>query len=1256
MKILMMTNTYAPMVGGIEESIRSFTFEFERLGHEVVIVAPECAGAPLDEVGVIRLHAIQNFNHSDFSIALPMSSLLPELMKTFMPDIIHCHHPFWMGDIALRLSSQFRIPLIFTYHTMFEQHMHYLPVQNEGVKRFIIELFTGYSNLSTQVIVPSESVRAILLERGVTAPMEVVPTGVDLQKFSKGNREIIRKRLGIPLNSIVIGHVGRLALEKNLEFLSRSVAAYLKKEPEMHFLVAGGGPLEALVKKIFDEQGIGKRLHLAGVLKGQDLVNCYHAMNIFTFASLSETQGIVLVEAMAAALPVVAIDAPGVREVVKDGYNGRLIFGEDQSNFLAALSWCLKQPLSEFERMRENAIATTKEFAVDRCANRMLNIYQEVRVKEYASPDHKNSAWYSLVDRLKNEWDMFKNMMQSGGAAISDTTNSKKPIARKVRGVFLHLPRLLSLSEWSAKILRLPRIEEAETKPGIVLIQIDGLSLSQFKKALADKKMPFLNGLFQKEFYKLYPQYPGLPSSTPSVQGELFYGVKQIVPAFAFFDREAKKIFRMYDSEAVLEIERRLALQGQGLLEGGSSYSNIYSGGAQESHFCATSLGWSKIWKEINPVKFVIFAITRLPSVVRMLVLTVWEVALGIIDFGRGILKGENFKKELKFIYLRALICVLLRELVALGAKIDIARGLPIIHLNLLGYDELAHNRGPSSGSAHWSLRGIDRAIEKIYREALHSSHRSYDVWIYSDHGQEDTVSYAMQYGRSVQEAVVEVLKEFDATAEFFPFVDKNGEQLQRARFLGLSFIEKIFGSASPAQDNSLEKKLIVTAIGPTGNIYLPREMSKDEKHQLARALVAKAKIPVVLLPEMEGQVRVWTDEGEFRLPQDAEKIFGKDHPFLKQVTKDLMSVCHHANAGDFTFMGFRPGAKPMTFPIENGSHAGPGPEETNGFALLPIDIIPGQREQKYLTPTDLRVATLRFLKRPIPQELKQYSEIIFPEKTKAAPDTIRIMTYNVHSCVGMDGKISPERIARVIGRHDPDIVALQELDIGRERTGKVDQPHSIAKELEMFYHFHPSVVSDDERYGNAVLSRYPMELIRAGRLPGITKKSKAEPRGAIWAVINIAGTKINFFNTHLGLSFGEGASQTKALLGSEWMVHPGCRGPVILCGDFNALPNSQLCRNIKKTLRDAQGELDNHSLKATWFSHYPVGRIDHVFIGPELEVAHAEVSRTHLDKIASDHLPLIVDIKLKQSVELIHGTATVKPEVIPQYNIPRYN
>ncbi|MFH1061987.1 MAG: glycosyltransferase [Candidatus Omnitrophota bacterium] len=1231
MKILMMTNTYAPMVGGIEESIRSFTQEFEKLGHEVLIVAPECQGAPPDEIGVIRLRAIQKVSRSNFSIALPMSSLLPELMKKFKPDIIHCHHPFWIGDIALRLSGQFHIPLVFTYHTMFEQHMHYLPIQTIAIKRFIIELFAGYANLANQVIAPSESLRAILLERGVKTPIAVVPTGVDLQKFSKGEGNVIRKRLAIPLDAIVIGSIGRLALEKNLEFLSRSVAEYLKKSQKVHFLIAGEGPLEDMIKKIFNDQGLGKRLHLAGSLHGQDLVDCYHAMNIFAFASLSETQGIVLVEAMASGVPVVAVDAPGVREVVKDGYNGRLIFKDNQINFSQAIAWCVNQPASAFEQMRQNAKETTKEFTADLCAKKMLKTYQEVMIKEYVSPNHKNNPWKSLTGRLKNEWGMFKNMMQAGGAAIADTKILKTPAAKKTTGWFRNIPRLLSLSEWSAKLLRLSRVEGAETEPGLVFIQIDGLSGLQLKKALANKQMPFLNKLFQKKYYRLYTHYSGLPSSTPSVQGELFYGIKQIVPAFAFFDQASNKIFRMYDSEAVLEIEQRLAKQGQGLLEGGSSYANIFSGGAQESHFCATSLGWSKIWQDVNPINFIILAATHLFSVARMFVLIVWEMILGVVDFSRGILKKENFQKEFKFIYLRTLICILLRELVTLGAKIDIARGLPIIHLNFSGYDELSHNRGPSSKSAHWTLRGIDRAIEKIYNKALHSPHRSYDIWIYSDHGHEDAVSYEVKYNRSVQDAIAEIFKDFDATFDFLKPLHEDGEQLQRARFLGLSFIEKIFTKAIFDQDKSLNKKLAVTAIGPTGNIYLSRVMSKEEKQRFARELVDKAKIPVVMLPEEPGKVRFWTEEGEFSLPQDAEKILGQNHPFLAPLTEDLIRVCNHPNAGDFTFIGFKAGDKPITFPIEHGAHAGPGTEETNGFALFPIDIIPRQRERKYLTPMDLRFAALRFLKRPMPQGGKQYFENFIPKKLELVPKTIRIMTYNVHSCIGMDGKISPKRIARVIGRHEPDIVALQELDMGRKRTGGVDQPLLIAKALEMMYHFYPSVVVDDEeRYGNAVLSRYPIELIRTGRLPGAIKISRAEPRGVLWTVISIAGIRINFLNTHLGFLPREGMRQTKALLGLEWVAHPVCDGPIILCGDFNALPNSQICRNIKQVLRDAQEELENHSPKGTWSSHYPIRRIDHVFISPEIEVTNVEVSRTDIDKISSDHLPLIVDIKFK--------------------------
>ncbi|MBF0479151.1 MAG: glycosyltransferase [Candidatus Omnitrophica bacterium] len=1198
----MMTNSFTPMVGGIEQSIQSFTDRFEKLGHQVIIVAPEAEGAPPDEEGVVRIRAIQNFNHSNFSMALPMSGLLPELMKQYQPDIVHSHHPFWMGDIALRLCRQNHIPLVFTYHTMFEHHMHYLPVQNEGMRRFVIELTAGYANLADQVIAPSQSVQDLLVERGVLSPITVVPTGIDLKKFANGQGSVIRKRWGIPLNSKVVGFVGRLAIEKNLEFLSQCTTEYLKKNPSAYVMLVGNGPLEEDIKKIFHEAGVGERMRLLGPLQGQDLVDAYHAMDVFAFASLSETQGIVLLEAMAASVPVVALDATGVREVVKDQDNGRLIFHQDQGDFVEALQGCVNQPYEEYLRMKQQARISVQEFSIEVCAPKMLRVYEEVLKKEIILSEEKDTAWHALANRLKVEWEMFKNMMKATGMAMSDaTTVAQKPVLKS---------------------------GNTASCPGLVMIQIDGFSQTQLKIALTDNKMPFLKNLLARQQYELYPLYTGLPSNTAAVQGELFYGKKQSVPAFSFRDQDTQKVFTMYDGDAASEIERRLALTGPGLLDGGSSYSNIFTGGAKEAHFCAALLGWNKIWKDFNLWSLAVLITTHLFAFGRMIVLMGWEIILGTIDYGWRLFAEKNFKNEIKFIYLRALISVMLRELVILGVKMDLARGMPIIHFNLLGYDEHSHNRGPSSRSARWTLPGIDRAIQNIYNTAMHSSLRRYDVWIYSDHGQEEADSYHIKYGRSVETAVVEILKEFYSSEFVVHPSAATGSQLTRVRFLGKTNTPKL--DTSLPYDTEQAAKLVVTAIGPTGNIYLPAQMSRDDEVRLARKLVEQAKIPVVMRPEEDGQVRVWREDGEFILPQDAKKIFGEDHPYLAAVTADLIQLCQHPNAGNFTFMGFRPGQKNLTFPSESGSHAGPGWEETNAFALLPSDVVHLSENQPYVVTMDLRTAALQFLERESDCAKTLIGNVIPYKQNEGINKSIRIMTFNVHGCIGTDGKISPERIARVIARLKPDIVALQELDMKRARTGGVDQPHIIAQQLEMMVHFHPSFQIEEERYGNAILSRYPMELVRAGALPGTGKYSWAEPRGALWTAINIGDMRLQFLNTHLSVLPWERTHQVEAILGSEWLGHPACTGPVVLCGDLNSLPNSAFCRDIKVVLNDAQTELEHHRPRSTWFSHYPIGRIDHVFVSEDLEVTHVAVARTDLGKLASDHLPLIVDVRKK--------------------------
>lgn len=240
-------------------------------------------------------------------------------------------------------------------------------------------------------------------------------------------------------------------------------------------------------------------------------------------------------------------------------------------------------------------------------------------------------------------------------------------------------------------------------------------------------------------------------------------------------------------------------------------------------------------------------------------------------------------------------------------------------------------------------------------------------------------------------------------------------------------------------------------------------------------------------------------------------------------------------------------------------------------------------------------------------------------------------MSYNVHGCKGMDGRVSTERIARVIARYNPDIVALQELDSGRRRSSGVNQVELIAGKLGMSFYFHPARRNQLEEYGNAILSRYPMEMIKKDSLPKLWNKTFLEPRGAIWVMVDLQGTKINIINTHLSLWSKERRLQMKSLLSGDWLRHPDCNGPIILCGDLNMAPHSPVYKEIIKRFNDSQLMLTGHKPIKTWFSGYPFRRIDHVFLTAEFNVQSIEGTHTTLDRLASDHLPVTVDLSLER-------------------------
>jgi endonuclease/exonuclease/phosphatase family metal-dependent hydrolase len=238
----------------------------------------------------------------------------------------------------------------------------------------------------------------------------------------------------------------------------------------------------------------------------------------------------------------------------------------------------------------------------------------------------------------------------------------------------------------------------------------------------------------------------------------------------------------------------------------------------------------------------------------------------------------------------------------------------------------------------------------------------------------------------------------------------------------------------------------------------------------------------------------------------------------------------------------------------------------------------------------------------------------------------LRVITYNIHSCLGTDGRRLPERIAQAIASLDPDIVALQEVDVNRARSSQLDQAHQIAYFLNMAYFFHPSFQVAEEQYGNAILSRLPMQLVKAGPLP---RRGSLEPRGVLWVEVSWRDLKLQVFNTHFGLSPAERRAQLKAILGPDWLSHSVCTGPVILCGDLNTPPRSLLCQSFRARLNDAAAVSRHRHLRGTFPSRLPLVRLDHIFVSPEIQVIRAEVAISPLLKVASDHLPFLAELSI---------------------------
>jgi endonuclease/exonuclease/phosphatase family metal-dependent hydrolase len=239
----------------------------------------------------------------------------------------------------------------------------------------------------------------------------------------------------------------------------------------------------------------------------------------------------------------------------------------------------------------------------------------------------------------------------------------------------------------------------------------------------------------------------------------------------------------------------------------------------------------------------------------------------------------------------------------------------------------------------------------------------------------------------------------------------------------------------------------------------------------------------------------------------------------------------------------------------------------------------------------------------------------------------LRVATYNVHGCVGMDRQRSEARIAEVIAQLSVDIVGLQELDLSRRRSAGVDQTGMIAEQLGWHSHFHPAMRRGDECYGNAVLSRYPLSFRRATELPGTAPFFCRENRAAIGMDVETNLGAVHIINTHLGLGWRERLLQAQLFTSAEWHAAIAGYAPLILLGDFNSLPGSRPYRALTRYLRDVRAIVRATRPIRTFPTWFPALAVDHIFVNAALQPLSLTVHRSTVARIASDHFPLVAEL-----------------------------
>jgi glycosyltransferase involved in cell wall biosynthesis len=383
LRVLFISDVYFPRVNGVSTSIRTFRGDLAANGVETQLVAPRYAtdGAGMDEPGIVRVASAgvpgdpEDRRMRWGALTRALDGLVPAGF-----DLVHIHTPFIAHYAGVRFARRTGLPCIATYHTFFEEYLHhYLPILPRRLGGYLARSFTrSQCDDVRALIAPSEPMRAVLLEYGVTTPIHVLPTGLPADRFRTGDGHAFRARAGLPEDARLITYIGRVAHEKNIGFLVEMFARVLQQLPKALLVIAGEGPARAGLQQQVANAGLSAHVHFAGYLdRDTALLDCYAAADVFAFASRTETQGLVLLEAMAQGTPVVSTAELGTRSILVPG-SGALVVPEEREAFAAAVVRVLSEPLLHQELSQRGRVYA-RTWSSTAMAQRLAALYETLR-------------------------------------------------------------------------------------------------------------------------------------------------------------------------------------------------------------------------------------------------------------------------------------------------------------------------------------------------------------------------------------------------------------------------------------------------------------------------------------------------------------------------------------------------------------------------------------------------------------------------------------------------------------------------------------------------------------------------------------------------------------------------------------------------------------------------------------------------------------------------------------------------------------